>query len=81
VPGLALVGSSSCSRFLFEQGTGPVNGDSGGPIFSLAANNEVTAKGIISGISVRTDRPGVPFMAFIAIDWISSDFKVQVNSL
>jgi hypothetical protein len=48
------------------------DGDSGGPVFSLAANNKVTAKGINLGVGASND--------FMTIDWVSSDFKVQVNT-
>jgi hypothetical protein len=34
----------------FTNGGQTVGGDSGGPLFSLAANNEVTAKGIHKGL-------------------------------
>jgi hypothetical protein len=63
------------------KGTGGDNGgfitpgDSGGPVFALAANNEVTAKGINLAYNTANNNN-----AFMTIDWISSDFKVQVNT-
>jgi hypothetical protein len=63
-------GSTSDSSF-------PVGGDSGGPVFSLTANNKVIAKGIIKGEAIAY---GSQFMAFNTIDWISHDFLVTVNT-
>ncbi len=51
----------------------PVPGDSGGPVFSLAGGNEVTAKGIaVAGTDSQ--------MGFMPISVISTDFKVMVNT-
>jgi hypothetical protein len=55
-----------------------VSGDSGGPVFSLAPNNKVTAKGILLGVAEDSD--GNLFEAFMTIDWVSSDFGVHVNT-
>jgi hypothetical protein len=48
-------------------------GDSGGPVFSLAAAGHVTAKGLNLAVSSTNNY-------FMTIDWISSDFKVTVNT-
>jgi hypothetical protein len=48
-------------------------GDSGGPVFSLASNNRVTAKGINLAIDASDNY-------YMTIDWVSADFKVTVNT-
>jgi hypothetical protein len=48
-------------------------GDSGGPVFSLASAGHVTAKGLNLAVNSTNN-------FFMTIDWVSSDFKVSVNT-
>jgi hypothetical protein len=44
-----------------------------GPVFSVASNNRVTAKGINLAIDFSDNY-------YMTIDWVSADFKVTVNT-
>jgi hypothetical protein len=71
--------STRVAEARFRGGGQTLPGDSGGPLFSLAASNKVTAKGIHKGlwpdcIDGETDD------MFQTIDWVSADFSVTVNT-
>jgi hypothetical protein len=57
-----------------------LGGDSGGPVFSLAPNNKVMAKGIHHGTDVDPVTGIGTEELFTTIDWVSTDFKVTVNT-
>jgi hypothetical protein len=63
---------------LASDGTLTVDGDSGGPVFSLAPNNRVTAKGIILGWVA--DNEGNLSEGVMPMTTITSDFGVHVNT-
>jgi hypothetical protein len=71
------ISGNRCNPGATSDSAFPVAGDSGGPVFSAAANNKVTAKGIVKGVTIAY---GSQFMAFNTIDWISRDFLVTVNT-
>lgn len=71
------ISGNRCNPGAFSESSFPVGGDSGGPVFATAANNKVTALGIVKG---ETYAYGSAFLAFNTIDWISKDFSVTVNT-